>query len=126
MTNLFLTVIKEKCPFCDKGDVFKQGKFWQMPEMNSKCSNCKKDFTGEPGYYFGAMYVSYAIAVGIGIGTFLFCRLILGTESSFIIIGACVGNIFLISVKNYKWSRILWLKIFPPGAGTNFELKKSK
>jgi hypothetical protein len=33
--------------------------------MPRYCSNCNLDLENEPGYYFGAMYVSYMITVGL-------------------------------------------------------------
>ena len=33
--------------------------------MNRYCRYCNLDLENEPGFYFGAMYVSYAISVGI-------------------------------------------------------------
>ena len=120
MVNLVLNILKEKCPFCANGAVFRKSKFLHLPEMNSECPVCSKDFIGEPGYYFGAMYISYGISVGAAIIMFLSCRFILGIESINVILTACISSIILISFKNFKWSRIVWLKIFPPGPNTNF------
>jgi len=120
MAHLILNTAKEKCPFCEQGDVFKKGRFLQLPEMNCECPVCKRDFVGEPGYYFGAMYISYGISVGAAILAFLSCRFVFGIESINVTIAACILSIILISLKNFKWSRILWLKIFPPGPNTNF------
>lgn len=121
MSNILLNILKEKCPYCSKGDVFKKKKsFLQPPAMNSNCPCCGRDFIGEPGYFFGAMYASYAIAVAAGITTFLLCWFILDIKSIEVLIGIIISVILLISYKNFKWSRIIWLKIFPPGAGTNF------
>ena len=33
--------------------------------MPRYCTNCNLDLENEPGYYFGAMYVSYALTVGM-------------------------------------------------------------
>ncbi len=126
MGNLISTILKEKCPFCEKGNVFKKVSFLHLPEMNEQCPVCKRDFTGEPGYYFGAMYVSYGIAVITAISAFLICRFIFGIKSVNITIASCIISIILISFKNFRWSRIIWLKIFPPGANTNFSNKQLK
>ncbi|MCW3075552.1 MAG: hypothetical protein JWO32_161 [Bacteroidetes bacterium] len=121
MSNLWINIVKEKCPFCEKGKVFKKKKFlFQMPKINDNCTSCGKDFNGEPGYFFGAMYVSYGFAVALGILTFLVCRFILGIYSFNLVAGLIIGVITVFSYKNFKWSRIIWLKIFPPGLGTNF------
>ena len=36
-----------------------------MLKMHRVCPNCGQDFMPEPGFYFGAMYFSYAINVAL-------------------------------------------------------------
>lgn len=43
--------------------MFKKPFKWTDPiAMNSHCSNCKLDFEPEPGFYFGALIISYGIS----------------------------------------------------------------
>lgn len=63
----FKAMISGKCPRCHVGDVFtysalKPGKFMAM---NSSCDVCGQNFTPEPGFYFGAMYVAYAFFIAL-------------------------------------------------------------
>lgn len=120
MNNIVKNVFAEKCPFCGKGEAFKKTGFLKVPEMQEECSVCHRDFTGEPGYYFGAMYVSYAIAVFCGLVTFALLKFVFNIENIYALIGTISGVVLLISYKNFKWSRIIWLKLFPPGENTNF------
>lgn len=126
MANFLSSLVREKCPYCGKEDVFKKSVFLKIPEMHASCKACRSDFTGEPGYFFGAMYVSYAISVAIGAATFLVSRFALGVTSVPLTIAAIILMIVLVLFKNFKWSRIIWLKIFPPGANTNFNTGKEK
>jgi hypothetical protein len=115
MANLLSNVIKEKCPYCSGGEVFqKSSSLLKVPEMNKKCSSCNRKFDGELGYFFGAMYVSYGFAVAMGVAIFVLCRFILNIQSLPLIISLIILGIISISYKNYKWSRIIWLRIFPP------------
>jgi uncharacterized protein (DUF983 family) len=124
MKNLILAVIEDKCPYCTKGKVFEKRKhFLASPKMNCNCPACGKDLIGEPGYFFGAMYVSYAIAVAIGIATFIVASYIFNITSLNSLIALVIGMIVIAGFKNFKISRILWLKLFPPGEGTNFYRK---
>ena len=60
------------CPHCRKSAVYYPTKsIFHMPEMKVKCDNCNYKFDREPGYFLGAMYISYAIAVFLGITTFV-------------------------------------------------------
>ncbi len=126
MANLLVNMVKEKCPFCSEGDVFKKGSFLSIPDMNDQCPQCKKEMLGEPGYYFGAMYLSYGFAVGMGLITFALCYYVFRIQSVWIIMGIIGLMITIVAFKNYKWSRILWMKIFPPDGATNFKKSQEK
>ncbi len=52
-----------KCPRCGEGDLFKKPFNWTDPiDMHKECQNCKLDFEPEPGFYFGALIISYGIS----------------------------------------------------------------
>ncbi len=52
-----------KCPRCQKGDLYKEPFEMSNPlNMNDKCSECGLGFIPEPGFYFGALIISYAIS----------------------------------------------------------------
>lgn len=114
MGPVILRIFKEKCPFCGKADVFEKKAFPNVPEVHASCSSCKRDLQGEPGFYFGAMYVSYGIAVGIGLLTFFIVYFLFGVRSTFWQITWVIVVVLLLAMKNYKWSRLIWLAMFPP------------
>lgn len=93
--------------------------------MNAICPSCGKDLEGEPGYFFGAMYVSYAFAVALGIIVFLTMKLLMNIKSLELIIAVIFLSIFLTAYLNFRISRIIWLNIFPPGKGTSFRAGKN-
>jgi hypothetical protein len=33
--------------------------------MNPRCPNCNLDYEVEPGFFYGALYISYIFSVGI-------------------------------------------------------------
>jgi len=58
------------CPRCRQGFVF-QGRFLLgLSKMNEYCPTCGLKFEREQGYFLGAMFISYALAVGV-MGAFL-------------------------------------------------------
>ena len=59
-------LLTNKCPNCKEGKVFeKDNLFTYRPNpMHEACPVCKADFKKEPGFYWGAMYASYGLAVG--------------------------------------------------------------
>src|SRR5437773_7738769 len=51
-------IIRQRCPVCLQGAMFR-GRF----EMNAMCPVCGHRYEREPGFFQGAMYVSYALGI---------------------------------------------------------------
>lgn len=112
--SLFMRIMKEKCPNCGKSNVYeKKTKFLQLPVMKDDCDVCHYHFDREPGYFLGAMYISYGLAVLQGISTFLLLYTFLPNISTIWVVGMILLVISLFSMKNYKLSRIIYIHIFP-------------
>lgn len=112
--NLVLSILTEKCPNCGQSHVYEKKKtFFQFPVMKKECEVCHYHFDREPGYFLGAMYLSYGLAVLQGIITFLICYFFFPNLPTIVIPFAIMGVILLFSIKNYKLSRIIYIHIFP-------------
>jgi uncharacterized protein (DUF983 family) len=112
--NLFIRILKEKCPNCGLGEVYEKKKhFWQLPVMKDKCGHCHYYFDREPGYFLGAMYISYGLAVFQGIVTFLVLYAFFPTLPTLNVVLIILAVICLFSLKNYKLSRVIYMHIFP-------------
>ena len=49
-----------KCPRCRQGDIFHSPmKFTNPISMPDRCEKCNQKIEPEPGFYFGAMFLSY-------------------------------------------------------------------
>lgn len=79
--------------------------------MNSKCPHCEASFEPEPGFYFGAMFVSYAINVTLFIATWLILYLLLD-PLDWVYISAIVAVTLLFLPITFRYSRLLWLYWF--------------
>jgi uncharacterized protein (DUF983 family) len=111
--NMLVNILQEKCPNCNNSKVFENKGIFRMPEMKDNCSVCNYHFDREPGYFLGAMYVSYALAVLEAIVTFLICYLgFPGMPIPWIPV-AIIAVIILCARKNYKLSRIIYMHLFP-------------
>lgn len=63
----FLAMLALRCPRCHQGPLFsypayRLTKFSAMPES---CPVCGQGYEPEPGFYWGAMFVSYGFSVAI-------------------------------------------------------------
>jgi len=59
------SILRQRCPRCRRGRIFRYSIFRGFPKMQERCSVCDLKFEREPGYFLGAMYVSYALALAI-------------------------------------------------------------
>jgi uncharacterized protein (DUF983 family) len=55
----------QRCPRCRKGSIFRYSIFRGFPRMHERCPTCDLKFEREPGYFLGAMYISYGIGIVI-------------------------------------------------------------
>lgn len=77
-TKLF-SVVKNKCPRCQDGDFFVSSNpldFKSNLKIHEKCPKCDLKYMIEPSFFYGAMYVSYALTVAIAVATFIICQLL--------------------------------------------------
>ena len=81
--------------------------------MKERCEVCQYKFDREPGYFLGAMYLSYGLAVLQGLVTFLICYFFFPNLPTIFIPILIMLVILLFAYKNYKLSRIIYIHIFP-------------
>jgi hypothetical protein len=84
--------------------------------MHERCPQCGHKFLREPGYFLGAMYASYFLAIPLlALLAFLINWLILPTwKPENTVLVAVVPYTFLVAPLVYRYSRILWMHIDPP------------
>ena len=112
--NKIYSILRGKCPRCHQGDFFKYPFSIHPMKVNKllkKCSYCDLKYMIEPAFYFGALYVSYAITVAVCIITFIISKLLIGLPilTSFVIV--FIALILFVPI-NLKLSRILWINMF--------------
>ncbi len=102
-----------KCPRCWKGDVFSYpaSNLLKFNKTNTTCSYCGIAFEPEPGFYYGAMFVSYALTVALFtfLGVSLFFLFHPADEVYLIVIGIAA---LLFTPFSFRYSRILFLYWF--------------
>jgi uncharacterized protein (DUF983 family) len=56
-------IFLQRCPRCRLGNIFRYSIFRGFPKMHERCPICDLKFEREPGYFLGAMYVSYGLGI---------------------------------------------------------------
>lgn len=110
----FKAILEGRCPRCRTGKLFKY-KSWapsKLTDMNKECSHCKQDFVIEPGFYWGAMYIGYAVNVAAIVTSLVTYFLFFSEYSELYLVGTIVVLIGLLIPLNYRLGRILMIHLF--------------
>lgn len=116
--NKITVLFNYKCPQCHEGDMFvKPFKINDPLNMNVRCKVCNLDFEQEPGFYFGAMFISYIITITmmLGIAGILIIGFKLSENLSMLLILLVSALLFF---KILRGARAIWL-------GTNIKYDKN-
>jgi len=113
-----------KCPQCMSANMFLDKNPYHlktMSKMYSHCHNCGLNFEPEPGYYYGAMYASYAFTIAISVALFLIYYTLFENFSALTYIVVLTVVLLLMAPYTFRTARAIWLNIF-----TNYrpELRK--
>lgn len=116
-----------RCPNCEKGSIYqRKDRFW-FGKMHDKCQICEHKFDKEPGFFFGAMYVSYGLNVAEGIATFIICQFFFASFFDRMMVPILLVVIILLSGFNYTLSRVIWIYFFTQkGQSLTQQAKKAK
>ncbi len=78
--------------------------------MNRNCANCGQRFEPEPGFYFGAMFISYIILAffSLGFTGLLVFYFKLSVDISFALL---IGILGLMFIWNLRISRSIWIHL---------------
>ena len=104
-------IFNYKCPRCGQGDIYTKPFNLKDPlKMPDKCSVCELPMLPEPGYYYGAMFLSYIVTGWLYLAVIGFCMLVLdlSVEKSFLILIILVGLTYF---KTARLARALWLNV---------------
>jgi uncharacterized protein (DUF983 family) len=121
-------VVNAKCPRCRVGNVFSGPTYGlRLQKMNEFCPHCNLKFEREPGYFYVAMFVSYAFNVAemitVSVAAYIFgLKLDYSNLWYFILLLAFTTVLF--SPFNYRYSRIVLLHWLSPGL--NYEPDRKK
>jgi hypothetical protein len=78
--------------------------------MVKQCPVCGQKSEPEPGFYYGAMYVSYAVAVAIG--CFVGVPMLFFGASAMATVIAIAAALVIFSPITLRISRMIWINFF--------------
>lgn len=101
------------CPKCQSESMYvkRNPYFGKLFKMHEQCSVCGTKYKIEPSFFYGAMYVSYALGVALAIAVFIISKMVFQYEllqSFFAIIAALI----LLMPLLIRLSRNIWINLF--------------
>ncbi len=123
------SILTGNCPRCHEESMYENSNPYALSKifsMNDRCSHCGLKYKIEPSFFYGAMYVSYAVGVAFAVAAFVVSFLFLGTSlvTTFISI---VGTLIVFMPLILRLSRNIWINFFvkyDPTAIKNHEVVK--
>ncbi|MFT4544776.1 MAG: hypothetical protein ACI9UR_000541 [Bacteroidia bacterium] len=108
------SVLRLKCPRCHEGDLFLHKNAYsvsKIEKMPDNCPVCDQKYWPEPGFYYGAMYVSYALTIALSVAIFVAMTVLWRFEVLWYL-GINAVSILLLFPPIFRVSRAVWANIF--------------
>ena len=108
------SILTGSCPRCQQERMYLHRNPYipsQLFKMHERCSNCDLKYKMEPSFFYGAMYVSYALGVATAVATFVVTGLLL--EQNLVrAFFAIIAVLFLLMPVLIRLSRNIWINLF--------------
>ena len=102
-------VLLQRCPRCLQGPIFHG-----LMTMHKDCPVCGHHFEREPGYFLGAMYASYFLAVPLLLILYWLLWWFLPAWRGEYLALLTVVPYLLVVPWVFRYSRVIWMHIDPP------------
>ncbi|GHB80535.1 DUF983 domain-containing protein [Persicitalea jodogahamensis] len=112
--NKLYSIFTNTCPKCNVGSFFKTNNPYDLKnfdKLNAHCEYCGESFKREPGFYIGAMYISYALTVAMTVTAFVGFVLIFNFQIEYVLAGLILAILLLLPIL-FRSARIIWINIF--------------
>jgi uncharacterized protein (DUF983 family) len=101
-----------KCPRCHEGEMFDTGSwsFVKSFDMRERCDKCDLNYFPEPGYYYGAMFISYIWTGFFCLFFVAFFHWILKLSQTWAF-GLLIAFLAINFVYIFRISRLMWINV---------------
>jgi uncharacterized protein (DUF983 family) len=113
----FKSALHAKCPKCRTGNMFANAMYqFGGQKMHNACPHCGFHFEIEPGYFYVAMFVSYAMNVAEMVTLAVATYVLTGNmESPWLYISILLSAALILAPFNFRYSRVILLYWLTPG-----------
>jgi uncharacterized protein (DUF983 family) len=112
--NKLYSIRTMTCPRCQEGQFFQSNPYdlKHAGDLLEHCPSCGLKYEKEPGFYYGAMYVSYALGVALFVTCWTSFNLFLPWVGIYWQIGIISTFSLLTAPYLYALSKIIWANFF--------------
>lgn len=108
------SILTGSCPKCHEESMFKNKNPYiltQALSMHERCSNCGTKYKIEPSFFYGAMYVSYAVGVAFAVAAFVISYGIFKANIDMVFI-SITGTLIVFMPVIMRLARNIWINLF--------------
>jgi len=107
-------ILKGTCPKCHEESMYETKNPYILSDtliIKDHCSHCKTKYRLEPSFFYGSMYVSYAVGIAFAVAAFVISFLIFkaGINVTFISI---IATLVVFAPIIMRLSRNIWINFF--------------
>lgn len=119
----FVSMMALKCPHCQEASLYENPNTYSLQKLGvnkKKCDVCGTDLQPEPGFYFGAAYVSWALTVATWVSVLVALKVFdawgliefgfLTHPTTFLVTGILVSLVLF--PYSFRLSRSIWAYFF--------------
>ncbi len=103
-------ILHQRCPRCREGAIYRCPLWSGWLSTNERCPVCGLKYEREPGYFLGAMYVSYALAIPPFLVFVTFFWYLLHLRYELALLAAFVAYLPFVPMAA-RISRVIWMYI---------------
>ena len=108
------SILTGTCPRCQKESMYVDQNLLHVTnciKMNENCSHCGLKYLIEPSFFYGAMYVSYALNVAVGIAVFIITSVFLNMKLNWAFV-SIIGSLVVLFPIVMRFSRTIYINMF--------------
>ena len=108
------SILTGTCPKCQEESMYLDQNPYKLNniyKMHDSCSHCNTHYKIEPSFFYGAMYVSYALGIAFAVAAFILTYVFLSTSLKTAFIAIIVTLVVFMPII-MRLSRNIWINIF--------------
>lgn len=112
--NKLYSIVRGACPKCHRESMYINKNAYMLSEtlkMHERCSQCHSKYKIEPSFFYGAMYVSYAVGIAFATAAFVIAFLILDAGRNITFLAIIITLLVFFPVI-LRLSRNIWINMF--------------